>query len=130
MLRHFNSGSGVFVFLIFTCRIYCDFSSMLTTLALYKSRLRGFEAHSCKSTSKGPPSSFVELIHKLVSSFNPPSCASAAHASTYQALRAPFDWLTLSPTARRLSISLAKSILFELDQFAAPCSCAHLSGTT
>ena len=44
VFRCFNSGSGLFVFLILTCQIYLAFHSTLTTIALYNSRLSWFEA--------------------------------------------------------------------------------------
>jgi hypothetical protein len=60
--RHLISGSLTLVFLIHTCRDLClDFSSTLTTMALYQCSLRWFEACSCKPAPKGLPSSFVQL---------------------------------------------------------------------
>ncbi len=60
--RHLNSGTLTLVFLIHTCRDLCpDFSLTLTTMALYQCSLRWFEACSCKPTSRGPPSSSVQL---------------------------------------------------------------------
>ena len=44
VLRCFNSGSGLFVFLILTCQINLTFHLTLTTAALYYSRLSWFEA--------------------------------------------------------------------------------------
>ena len=60
--RHLISGSLALVFLILTCRSLCrDFSSTLTTMALYQCSLRWFEACSCKPAPRGPPSSVVQL---------------------------------------------------------------------
>jgi len=59
--RRVHRGSLSLVFLVHTCRILCDFSSTLTTIAFDHSRLRRSEAWSCNPASKGPPSSFVQL---------------------------------------------------------------------
>ena len=60
--RHLISGSLTLVFLIHTCRDLClDFSSTLTTMALYQCSLRWFGTCSCKPVPRGLPSSLVQL---------------------------------------------------------------------
>ncbi len=47
---------SLFVFLIHTCRIKPDFSSTLTTMALYHSSLRWFDTNALNADTGGPTS--------------------------------------------------------------------------
>ena len=71
-----------FVSLIPTCsRYFLDaLTPTLTTTAFDRSSLEWFEACFWKPTSKGRPSSPVQLIHKASSHDGPPLlCVPAAH---------------------------------------------------
>ncbi len=58
-----------------------NFSSTLTTMALYHSSLRWFEAYSCKATSRGPPSFLIQLQARGSPKKRKP-CASSWHTVT------------------------------------------------
>jgi hypothetical protein len=62
IFRHLINGSLTLISLIHTWHGLCHaFSLTLTTTALYRCSLRGFEACSCKPTPRGLPSSSVQL---------------------------------------------------------------------
>jgi len=62
--RHLISGSLTLVFLAHTCRDLClDFSSTLTTMALYQCSLRWFGTCSCKPVPGAYPHLLCSYAH-------------------------------------------------------------------